>query len=48
MAVYSLKCGRKRFYRLWRSCYSVYHRRSVCFGKLQKQHVFVTYHSGKW
>ena len=44
---YRLKCGKRRFYKLWNSCYGRYHSRSVCFGRLQKQHIFVVYRSGR-
>ncbi|VDI26162.1 Hypothetical predicted protein [Mytilus galloprovincialis] len=40
---YRLKCGRRRFYRLWDSCYNHYHDRSVCFGNLFKRHIFDYY-----
>ncbi|XP_076091258.1 uncharacterized protein LOC143063157 [Mytilus galloprovincialis] len=40
---YKLTCGKSRFYRLWRSCYSRYHSRGRCFGRFRKQHLFAVY-----
>ncbi|XP_071159501.1 uncharacterized protein [Mytilus edulis] len=40
---YALKCGLQRFYNLWGNCWSSYHSRSVCFGRLRKQHLFDIY-----
>ncbi|XP_063425666.1 uncharacterized protein LOC134709435 [Mytilus trossulus] len=40
---YTLKCGLQRFYNLWGNCWSSYHSRSVCFGRLRKQHLFDVY-----
>ncbi|VDI15751.1 Hypothetical predicted protein, partial [Mytilus galloprovincialis] len=40
---YKLTCGKSRFYRLWRSCYSRYHSRGRCFGRFRKQHLFTVY-----
>ncbi|XP_071159498.1 uncharacterized protein [Mytilus edulis] len=43
---YQLTCGDKRFYNYWSDCYSHYHSRSVCFGKLRKRHLFDVYTDG--
>jgi len=43
---YQLTCGDKRFYNYWSDCYSHYHSRSVCFGKLRKRHLFDVYSDG--
>ncbi|XP_071160955.1 uncharacterized protein [Mytilus edulis] len=40
---YTLKCGLQRFYNLWSNCWSSYHRRSLCFGRLRKSHLFELY-----
>ncbi|CAC5365047.1 unnamed protein product [Mytilus coruscus] len=40
---YQLKCESKRFYSLWRDCWSQYHSRSICFENLRKQHLFIDY-----
>ncbi|XP_071159489.1 uncharacterized protein [Mytilus edulis] len=43
---YQLACGDKRFWRYWSHCYSHYHSRSVCFGKLKKRRLFDLYTDG--
>ncbi|XP_076095683.1 uncharacterized protein LOC143066756 [Mytilus galloprovincialis] len=43
---YTLKCGLQRFYNLWSNCWSSYHRRSLCFGRLRKSHLFEIYSGG--
>ncbi|XP_063427254.1 uncharacterized protein LOC134710785 [Mytilus trossulus] len=43
---YTLKCGLQRFYNLWSNCWSSYHRRSLCFGRLRKSHLFELYSGG--
>ncbi|XP_063420208.1 kininogen-1-like [Mytilus trossulus] len=41
---YKLTCNRKRFFKLWKDCFTTHHHsRSYCFGFLRKKHLFVTY-----
>ncbi|CAC5391130.1 unnamed protein product [Mytilus coruscus] len=40
---YKLRCGKSRFYRLWRRCYGKYHSRNRCFGVFRKRNLFGTY-----
>ncbi|XP_071154293.1 cation diffusion facilitator family protein 1-like [Mytilus edulis] len=41
---YKLTCRRKRFFKLWKDCFTTHHHsRSYCFEFLRKKHLFVTY-----
>jgi len=46
VSVYRLRCSKNRFYRVWNKCYGHYHRRSSCFGRLSRKHLFSSYTPG--
>nr|ALA16016.1 YGH-rich protein-1 [Mytilus coruscus] len=43
---YKLSCNTERFYRSWHNCYDSYHSVDVCFGRLYKNHLFVSLDHG--